>query len=138
MSTETNKAIVRRLYDQVWKGRRPDLLEEFYVEDVVHHEQLAPGMEGLKQFYSMSLQAFSDFQIAIEDAIAEGDQVVIRWTMKGTHQGELLGIPPTGVQVTQTGATIFRLAGARIAEAWYFADNLSLMQQMGVIPMDAA
>lgn len=138
MSKETNKAIVRRLYDQVWTGRRPDLLEEFYAEDFVHHEQLAPGMEGLKQFYAMSLQAFPDFQITIEDAIAEGDQVVIRWTMKGTHQGELLGIPPTGVQVTQTVATIFRLAGARIAEAWYFADNLSLMQQMGVIPMNAA
>lgn len=138
MSAETNKAIVRRLYDQVWTGRRPDLFEEFYDEDFVHHSHLAPGLEGLKQFYAISLQAFPDIQIAVEAAIAEGDRVVTRWTLKGTHQGEVLGIPPTGKLVTQTGAAIFRLAGARIVEAWYFTDNLSLMQQMGVISMDAA
>lgn len=140
MSTETNKAIVQRYTEQVWNQQRRELFEEFIAENVVHHGiPASPGLEGMKQGYDMSLKASPDLQLTIDDAIAEGDKVVARWTSRGTHQGELLGIPGTGKQMTQSGVSIYRLANARIVELWFLADNMSLMQQLGVIPTpDAA
>jgi steroid delta-isomerase-like uncharacterized protein len=135
MSTDTNKAIVQRYTEQVWNQQRRDLFEEFIAENVVHHGiPASPRLEGMKQGYDMSLKASPDIQLTIEDAIAEGDKVVARWTGRGTHQGELLGIPGTGKQVTQSGVSIYRLADARIVELWFMADNMSLMQQLGVVP----
>jgi len=135
MSTETNKAVIRRYFEQVWKQDRPDLFEEFIADNVVHHgiEQV-PGLEGMKAGYAMSLQAFPDLQLTIDDEIAEDDKVVIRWTLKATHQGELMGIPGTGKKVMQSGFSIFRLANAKVVELWFLADNMSMMQQLGVIP----
>ena len=139
MSTETNKAIVRRYYDQVWNERRPDLIDEFLAEDfVIYGTDLAPGLEGVKQFYALSLAAFPDQQLTIEDMIAEGDKVVVRATFTGTHQGELFGIPPTGKQVSQSSAAILRLAKGKIVEDWWHANDLSLMQQLGAIPAPQA
>ena len=140
MSTETNKAIVERYGEQVWNERRRELFEEFYIENVVHHGiPSVPGLEGIKIGYDRTLNAFPDLRVTGDDVIAEGDKVVTRWTMRGTHQGELTGIPATGKQVTQSGVSIFRLANARIVEVWVLADNMSLMQQLGVIPApDAA
>jgi len=135
MSTETNKAFILRYSEQIWNEHRRELWEEFCAENVVHHGIPAgPGLEGMKEGYDMSLNAFPDIQITTDDAIAEGDKVVTRWTIRGTHQGEMMGIPGTGKQVTQSGVTVFRLANARIVELWYLADNLSLMQQLGAIP----
>lgn len=141
MSTETNKAIVQRYLEQVWNERRRELFEEFYVENVVLHSTgapsgpgLGPGLEGIKTAYDRLLNAFPDIQITNDDVIAEGDKVVARWTLRGTHQGELRGIPATGKQVTQSGISIFCLDNARIVEVWVQADNMSLMQQLGVIP----
>ena len=141
MSTETNKAIVRRIGEQVWNERRRELFKEFYVENAVLHSTGAPsgvgsglGLEGIKTAYDRLLNAFPDIQITTDDIIAEGDKVVSRWTLRGTHQGELRGIPATGKQVTQSGMSIFRLDNARIVEVWVLADNMSLMQQLGAIP----
>ncbi len=138
MSTQTKKAIVRRLMEQVWKNLRIDLIEEFFTEEVVEHFARIspqPGMEGVREAANIILNAFPDFQLTIEDEIAEGDKVVNRWTMWGTHQGELPGIPATGKQVTQSGVTIFHLSNARVAEFWILTDKLSMMHQLGVIPM---
>jgi len=135
MSTETNKAIIRRCTEQVWNEQRRELWEEFCAENVVHNGIPAgPGLEGMKEGYDMSLNAFPDIQITIDDAIAEGDKVVARWTMRGTHQGALLGIPGSGKQVTQSGVAIYRLANAQIVELWFHPDSLGLMQQLGVVP----
>lgn len=135
MSTETNKAIVQRYGEQVWNMRRRELFEEFYVENVVHHGiPSVPGLQGIKEGYDRTLKALPDIQLTDDDVIAEDDKVVVRWTIRGTHKGELMGIPGTGKQVTQSGISIFRLANARIVELWLLADNLSLMQQLGVIP----
>jgi steroid delta-isomerase-like uncharacterized protein len=135
MSTEANKGIVRRYMQQVWNEGRRDLLEEFFGENPVHHGiPGAPGLEGLKAGYDDSLNAFPDIQLTIDDEIAEDDRVAIRWTLKATHQGDLMGIPATGKEVTQSGTTIYRLADAKIVELWFLADNVSLMQQLGVMP----
>jgi steroid delta-isomerase-like uncharacterized protein len=135
MSTETNKAMVRRYLEQVWNERRRDLFEEFVAEDIVHHPDLGgPGLDPIKAFYDMALNGLPDSHLSIEEEIAEGDKVVVRFTMRATHEGELMGIPPTGKKVTQTGITIFRLADGKIVWMWQEDSSLELMQQLGVIP----
>lgn len=135
MSTATNKAIVHRYLEQVWNEQRRDLFEEFFTENVVHHGiRAGPGLQGVKEGYDTVLNAFPDIQLIIDDAIAEGDKVVARWRSLGTHQGALLDIPGSGKQVTQSGVSIYRLANAQIVELWFLTDNISLMQQLGVIP----
>lgn len=139
MSTETNKAIVRRYFEQVFNEGRRDLAEEFLAEDIeLHGSGLAPGLEVVKQWLSMFAAAFPDGQMTIEDLVAEDDRVVARTTFSGTHQGELQGIPATGKAVGVSGITIFRLDNGKIAEGWLVNDNLGLMQQLGVIPASQA
>ena len=139
MSTATNKAIVRRYYEQVFNEHRHDLVEEFLAENIeLHGSGLAPGLETVKQWFTMFAAAFPDQQLIIEDVVAEGDRVVARTTFNGTHQGEMQGIHATGKPVSVPGITIFRLANGKIAEGWLVNDNLSMMQQLGVIPAPQA
>ena len=92
------------------------------------------GIEGLTQFVSMIRSAIPDLRITIEDDMAEGDKVVTRWIGQGTHQGELLGIAPTGNQVTFTGITIHRIEDTKIVEEWSNWDALGVRQQIGADP----
>lgn len=141
MSTETNKATVRRMLEQVWNERRVDLIDEFFTEDIVHHIVGFPsssGLEETREGLTMNLNAFPDLKISIDDEIAEGDKVVFSWTSRGTHQGELYGIPATGKQVTSSGMTIYRMENTKIAELWFISDTMGMMQQMGVVPANAA
>jgi len=135
MSAEENKALVRRAWDGVSQGNL-DVIEEVYAHDLVWHEsdEDIHGVEAARQFVTIYLDAFPDMRITVEDLIAEGDKVTSRWTAHGTHQGELLGIPPSGNQVTITGITIHRIEDDRIAEEWEMPDNLGMMQQIGAIP----
>ncbi len=142
MSTETNKAICRRFLEQVYNEQRVDLVQEFLAKDLVQHIAGSPpvpsGLESFKQGLTVALAAFPDIQLTYDDEIAEGDKVVFRWTMTATHQGEFMGIPATGNQITRSGAAIYRLDNAKIAELWFFADNLEFMQQLGAIPTPEA
>jgi steroid delta-isomerase-like uncharacterized protein len=94
----------------------------------------ATGAQALKQVWAVLLRAFPDLHVAVEDVIAEGDKVVCRNTVTGTHQGEYMGLPPTGKSITYNEIFIFRFAGGRIAETWGVVDILSQMRQLGVIP----
>jgi steroid delta-isomerase-like uncharacterized protein len=137
MSTETNKATVRRMIERVWNEHRLDLIEEFYSEEVILHSAGLPsssGLEAMREATAMGLKAFPDQNLTIEGEIAEGDIVAARWTSRGTHKGELMGIPPTGKQFTHAGMTFYRLANAKIVETWFVADILGQMQQLGVVP----
>ena len=139
MSTETNKAIVRRYLEQVIGEGRADLVEEFLAEGIeLHGSGLEPGQEPLRQWVIMMAAAFPDRQMTIDDVVAEGDRVVARTTLSGTHQGEMQGIPATGKAVTQPSISIFRLTNGKIVEGWFASDNLSFMQQLGVIPTPQA
>lgn len=136
MSAEENKTRVRQIYQAMSKG---DLmaLDHLLTADFVDHNPdpgQAPGLEGVKQGFTMFRTAFPDFQITLEDMIAEGDKVATRVTSRGTHKGEFQGIPPTGKQVTVTGIDIIRCAGGKCVERWGAFDNLGLMQQLGVVP----
>jgi len=137
MSTEENKAIVRCCIEDVFNKQNVSALDEFIAPNVVHHS-LPPGVprdrEGFKQFVSMLLAAFPDFRIIVEDMIAEGDKVVARATTGGTHKGEFIGIPPTGKQATWTEIFIWRIDGGKAVEMWAELDQMSMMQQLGVMP----
>ena len=138
MSTEENKALIRRWFEQIDTGEI-GVVEQFIAADYVDHNpppfpNLPPGREGAKEAFRLALIAFSDFHHTIEDMVAEGDKVVSRVSAYGTHSGEFLGIPPTGKQVTMGGITIHRIADGKIVEHWAHIDALGLLQQLGAIP----
>jgi predicted ester cyclase len=110
-------------------------VEEFFTPDVVIHNTFpgfARGAEGTKRWNAAILEAFPDYQVIVDDQIAEGDKVVTRWTVQGTHKGTFQGIAPTGKHVSITGTTINRYVGQKIAEAWIELDTGDLMRQLGV------
>lgn len=134
MSNETNIAIVRRYFAQVLNQGRHDLVDEFLSEDVeLHGSGLTQGLGAIKGWLTVFAGAFPDQHTEIEDVIAGEDRVVVRTTLKATHQGEMQGIPATGNAVHLPAITIFRLDNGKIVEGWLATDNLSMMQQLGVI-----
>lgn len=141
MSTETNKAICRQFLDEVLNQRRLDLIEEYVDENIVEYLGYmaeVSGIESVKAGLQMGFDTFPDYQLSVDDEIAEGDKVVFRWTLRGTHEGEYLGVPATGKKIEQIGAAIYRMANARIVELWFYPDNLGLLQQFGAIPTPEA
>ena len=136
MSTEENKAVVRRGTEEGWNQGNTALFDEFIAADFIGHFPGSPihGLEGYKQFYADIHSTFPDVHYTIEDEIAEGDMVVSHLTSTGTHQGELRGIPPSDKRVTTTGMVIFRFASGKVAEAWYEYDSLGMLEQIGAFP----
>ncbi len=137
MPAEENKAVVRRSVEEGWNAHNLAVLGECYAATYLHHDASQPqarDYQGLLHWSGAMGSAFPDAQTTIEDLVAKGDTVVKRWTVRGTHQGELMGIPPTGKPVTLAGVTIYRLAGGQIVEGWWTYDSLGLLQQLGVIP----
>jgi steroid delta-isomerase-like uncharacterized protein len=138
--SEENKALVRRYFEEIWdKGRDKgnlDLIDELFTTNFVRHgptgtEGEVRGLEDFKGLVSMYRSAFPDLRVPIEDLIAEGDRVVTRWTARGTHQGELMGMAPSGNQASVTGIIVDRISGGKIEEEWVDYDTLRLMQQIG-------
>jgi steroid delta-isomerase-like uncharacterized protein len=132
--SEDNKALARRSWEVV---DNPDLIDEIYASDLVWHEpdQDVQGSEEAKQFVATYRTAFPDLNVTVEDVIAEGEKAVTRWTVRGTHQGEIEEFgPPTGKRVEFEGLTIHRIADGKIVEEWERYDNLSLMRQLGLVP----
>jgi len=135
LSAATNKAIVRRYFDQVLNEQRHDLAEEFLTDNVeLHGSGLTPGLEVVKQWLAMFATAFPDGYTTIADMVAEEEKVVARTAFNGTHKAEMQGIPATGKVVNISSITVFRLDNGKIAEGWLVSDNLGMMQQLGVIP----
>jgi steroid delta-isomerase-like uncharacterized protein len=137
MSSEQNKATVRRAFEEPWKGNL-DVVDELIATDYIGHDPSNPeplrGPEGVKEFISTYRAAFPDARITVEQQLAEGDLVATRWSGRGTHEGELMGISPTGKQVTVSGLTISRLEGGKIVEEFQNWDTFGMMQQLGVVP----
>jgi steroid delta-isomerase-like uncharacterized protein len=137
---EENKALLQRAYEQIFNRGNLDQIEEFVSADLVDHETPPPGMEGLegievlRQFVKVYRDAFPDLRFTAEDIIAEGDKVAARITMRGTHQGEFMGVAPTGNRIEVTGIDIVRFEGGKMVEHWANSDELGMMQQLGIIP----
>ncbi len=136
MSTEANKALVRRYVEEVINQGNVAAIDDFNPPTYVNHLPGSPPLDvaGVKQFVTMVRTAFPDMHQTIEDLIAEGDKVVQRATLRGTHQGEFQGIPPTGKPVSVTLMNISRIADDKIVEDWVNFDQLGMLQQLGVIP----
>ncbi len=136
MSLEENKNIVRR-YQEIYNSNNLDALLAVVSEDLLTPKimpGIPPGIEGAKAAHQIMLAGFPDYQTTIEDLIAEGDKVVARITMTGTHTGDFIGIPPTGKYVSFTGIYVAKIANGKIVEHWGEEDGVSLMQQLGVMP----
>ena len=134
--SEHNKALARRSWEVL---DNLDVLDEVYASDLVWHEpdQDVRGSEEAKRFVDTYKTAFPDLHATVEDVIAEGDRVVTRWTIRGTHQGEVEEFgPPTGRRVEIEGITLHRIEDGKIAEEWDRYDNLGVMQQLGLAPVE--
>ena len=137
-AVSANKEIVRRAVEGVWRDRNLAIVDELIALDYVGHDPTQPepiqGPKGYREFVAIYQSAFEDATVTIDDQVAEGDQVVTRWTGRGTHTGELMGIAPTGKGVTVSGITISRIAGGKIAEEWELMDALGMFVQLGAVP----
>ena len=136
--SENNKAIVRRLIEEVWNKGNLSLVDELFAPNYEHHDASSPdfgrGPESEKKRATLYRTAFPDLRVTIEDIIAEGEIVMTRWSCRGTHKGDLSGIAPTGNPFTISGMTVARVANGKLAEGHVNWDALGLMQQLGVVP----
>ena len=137
MSAEENLRIVRQLYKEIFDKHNLAVIDEFYTADFVYHSPGSPDMDrvGLKQGFAAYLAGFPDVRMTIEDVFAAGDKVAVRFTASGTHQGEFMGVPPSGKQVTMTAILIHRLADGKMVEDWEWSDSLGFMQQLGLVSL---
>ena len=137
MSVEQNKRLIRRYYEDVLNGGDVAVIDELATEDYLENDPFpgqGNGRAELKARASALLAAFSPCTFTIEDVVAEGDRVVVRWRSKGNHVGEFLGMPATHRDFTIAGIDIHRIADGRMAEHWHVVDQLSQLQQLGMIP----
>jgi steroid delta-isomerase-like uncharacterized protein len=137
-SAEESKAIVRRFWG-VWEEGNIDLVDELLAPDYVNHTPASPdqptGPEGVKGVVSMFRSAMPDLRVVIEDMIAgEDGKVAVRYTLEGTHEGELFGVPPTGKRLSIKSIAVERVSEGKIREHWRVTDSLDMMQQLGVVP----
>ncbi len=136
--SEENKALVRRAFEEIWNQGNLDAVGEFCADDYVLHDPMVPeevrGPEGFRSYVATFRNAFPDLEFTIEDELAEGDRVATRYSARGTHRGELMGVAPSGNRIAVTGIVISRISGGKFTEAWVSGDDLGLMQQIGVVP----
>jgi steroid delta-isomerase-like uncharacterized protein len=137
MSTERSKAIVDRLHKEVFQNGNLDVVDELVSSDYVSHQTDGDlgRKEEFKQHLPMYWAAFPDLEFTFEDTIAQGDTVASRFTITGTHEGKLMGIPPTGKEVRISGMVFERVENGKIVEAWPLRDDLGMLQQLGVVSM---
>ncbi len=142
MAGEALKALVRRELEEVYGAGDLDLVDEIVAAAFVGHDPALPepirGPAGVKDAVTLYRTAFPDLRLTIERQVGEGELVVTHWTARGTHQGELFGIAPTGKQATVTGISIDRISDGKIAEDWTNWDTLGLLQQLGAVPAPAS
>lgn len=135
--SEQNKAVIRKLVDGLWNKQDLKVFDASFSDRFVDHNPM-PGSDGSKATFKqlvMGMQsAFSEAHTHLDDMVAEGDKVAWRWTFKGKHTGPLMGVPPSGRQVSFSGFTIDRLANGQIVERWHMLDIPGLMQQIGARP----
>lgn len=142
MSLEENKALVRRYFEDA--PYHPDACDELFAPSfrfhTIQHASITPQVvesspQSEKAAYEWLKTVWSSgWRMTVDEMIAEGDRVMVRWTFHGTHQGEFSGLPPTNKQVTYSGINVFRIAHGQIVEVWDISDRLWMWQQLGVLP----
>lgn len=137
MAGQDAKAIARRTFEEIWNREDPEAVEDLFAADFVSHTSEAgfpPDREGFKQWVAAVVDAFPDVRFAVEQVIAEGDWVVVRWTASGTHQKDFMGVPATNRRAQVDGLGMSRIEEGKIKESWTRWDALGLLQQLGAIP----
>jgi steroid delta-isomerase-like uncharacterized protein len=140
MSEDASRDWVERYFDDVTNKGNLDVADELFAVDYVHHDPANPdphgvvGVEDVKRHLKELLDAFPDTRFTVDDVVAEGDDVVVRWTVTCTHTGDYFGIPPTNKSATITGMNTWRITDGMAVEGWVSRDDLGLLQQLGVIP----
>jgi steroid delta-isomerase-like uncharacterized protein len=138
LMSEGNKNVVRRLFEEVWNKGNLQVTDELFTPNYAHHDASTPdvgrGPESEKKRATLYRTAFPDLRLTVEDLIADGETVMVRWSCRGTHKGDLSGIAPTGKQINISGVSVARFANGKMAEGWVNWDALGLMQQLGVVP----
>ncbi len=132
-----NKALVHRYVEEVLNRKNLALIDELVAPTFIDHDSSMPdakGPAGVKRLAAMVHTSFPDLHFTVEDMVAEGDKVVYRYTVRGTHQGDFMGIAPTGRQFAVTGIHIYRVGDGKFQEEWENWDMLGLMRQLGVLP----
>ena len=136
VTAEENKAVVRRYIEECWNRHNLDATDELVSSEYINHaastEEYRCG--GARRIWEWILCVFPDHRFEVEDASAEGQTVALRGTMAATHEGELMGIEPTGKRVTVQQFHWFRVIDGKVAEHWAVRDDLGMMQQLGVLP----
>jgi steroid delta-isomerase-like uncharacterized protein len=141
--SEANKAFVRRWFEEVWNKGREEAIEEMMGEECVANGladdsgQPPRGPAGFKPFFRKFREAFPNIEVVVEDAVAEGDKVAARCSVRGHHRGDSLGFAATGQPVEFTGMTITRIRDGKIVEAWNNFDFMTMFQQLGALRLDA-
>jgi predicted ester cyclase len=132
---EQNKTLARRWFDDLFSRGDLDAANEILSAEFVDHLPRGDerGIEELKHYILMYRAAFPDIRDTVEEIVAEGDKVVVRWTSRATHQGEFMGVAPTGTHVTFTGMRLFRIAENKIVESWVNIDERGLQEQLGIV-----
>jgi steroid delta-isomerase-like uncharacterized protein len=138
METEKNQVVVHRYIDEFWSEGKVELAEELISPAYTRTDPSTPWVtgdrEGVKQVMLSLRSAFPDLHFDTQELIPTGDKVIVRWTATGTHQGELLGIAPSGMSVSIMGTSIYRLSGGQMVDEYTIWDSMGMMQQLGVIP----
>ena len=132
-ASEDNKAAVRDCFEQASQGNF-GALQSIVTPDYLVHPEEVRGPDGLAQMVQAYRNAFPDLSVTIEQQFTEGDYVATRTTIRGRHDGELMGTPPSGRQVEFTGLTISRCRDGKIEEEWELVDTVTLLRQVGVLP----
>jgi steroid delta-isomerase-like uncharacterized protein len=135
--SDTNKNVVRRLFDEVWNKGQQQIADELFAPTYTHHDSSTPdagrGPESEKKRVTIYRNAFPDLRLTVEDLTAEGETVTARWSCHGTHKGDLNGIAPTGRQFTISGISVARFTNGKMVEGWVNWDALGMMQQLGIV-----
>lgn len=137
MSAEQLKAAAQNFIEKGLNQKDLSAFEAYFSPELTDHALppgLPSGLEGRKMFASALVAAFPDLHVEVEDLVTDGGKVVTRYSVRGTHKGELMGIPPTGRQVSIGGIAIDRFENGRSIEHWEYYDQMGMMQQLGVIP----
>lgn len=139
MTSKENERLARRFPEEAATGGDVDVLDEILADDFVDHSLFGRevvGVEASKAQLRAILTAFPDFEATVEDVVAEGDRVAMRVTLSGTHEGEFMGLEPTGNSFEVGNAVFNRVADGRIVERWTLPDTFGMLQQLGVLPAD--
>ncbi len=140
MAVMTNQQLFQRYFDEVANAGNLELADEFFAPDYLHHDPANPdprpmlGPQAVKDHLTSLKGAFPDLVFEVEDTVSDGDQIIVRWTARGTNTGDYFGMPATGKPIEITGMNTWRTQGGKAIEGWVNRDDIGLLQQLGVIP----